>query len=229
MAGVPTECVNLTEDPATDIEFERDVIPLLEPLRRRAIHLTSVVDAEDLLQETLLKAYAGRHSFQPGTNLRAWLYRIMTNTYISNYRTRKRQPAQCPTALITDRQLAAHAARKPAGLSSAEDQALATLTDPELKAAMQALPEQFRTAVYFADVAGLSYKEIAAIMESEQGTVCSRISRGRKQLRNLLTEPAGQRRAQVHHRHRTPQIRCVGVSPGRDTQPDEDNSSPARG
>jgi RNA polymerase sigma-70 factor, ECF subfamily len=175
--------------------FERDLISLLEPLHRRAIRMTSApADAEDLLQETVLKAYAGRRSFQPRTNLKAWLFRIMTNTYISSYRTKKRQPAQYPTDQLTDQQLVASAAHRPAGLWSAEDQALATLPDPQIKAAMQALPEQFRIAVYFADVAGFSYKEIAAIMDTEEGTVSSRLNRGRQQLRNLLTDSPSQRR-----------------------------------
>ena len=202
MARPRTECASLTEDPTSAAHFERDVIPLLEPLRRRAIHMTSTIaDAEDLLQETLLKAYAGRRSFQPETNLKAWLFRIMTNTYINGYRTKKRQPAQYPTDHITDRQLAASAARA-AGLWSAEDQALATLPDPQIKAAMQALPEQFRIAVYFADVAGFSYKEIAAIMETEQGTVSSRINRGREQLRRLLIDSPSTRRPVGRFSHR---------------------------
>ena len=153
---------------------------------------STIADAEDLLQETLLRAYAGRHSFQPETNLKAWLSRIMTNTCISSYRAKKRQPAQCPIDQITDRQYAS-AAHRSAGLWSAEDHALATLSDPHVKAAMEALPEQFRTAVYFADVAGFTYKEIAAIMETEQGTVSSRISRGREQLRSLLTDSHSRR------------------------------------
>jgi RNA polymerase sigma-70 factor (ECF subfamily) len=172
----------------SDAHFERDVIPLLEPLRRRAIRITSAPpDAEDLLQETLLKAYAGRHSFQSGTDLQAWLFRIMINTYISSYRTKKRQPAQCASDQVSDQQMAASAARRPAGLWSAEDHVFATLPDPHIKAAMQALPEQFRIAVYFADVVGFSYKEIAAMMDTGQGTVCSRVHRGRKQLRHLLS------------------------------------------
>jgi RNA polymerase sigma-70 factor (ECF subfamily) len=190
------------------------VIPLLEPLRRRAIHMTSsIADAEDLLQETLLKAYAGRRSFQPETNLKAWLFRIMTNTYISNYRTKKRQPAQYSTDQITDRQLAASAAHQSAGLWSAEEQALATLPDPQIKAAMQALPEQFRIAVYFADIAGFSYKEIAAIMETEQGTVSSRINRGRERLRHLLVDSPSRRRPQGGSRHRTVRPNDVPLSP----------------
>ena len=189
MAPARTERGSPTGDPAIATRFERDVIPLIEPLRRRAIRFTSTsADAEDLLQETLLKAYAGRHSFQQGTNLSAWLFRIMTNTYINGYRHKKRQPAQCPTDHLSDRQLAASAAHLPAALWSAEDQALATLADPRIKAAMQALPEKFRIAVYFADVAGFSYKEIAGIMDTEEGTVSSRISRGRQRLRTLLTD-----------------------------------------
>ncbi|KAA0078807.1 sigma-70 family RNA polymerase sigma factor [Mycolicibacterium sp. P9-64] len=189
MAAGRTECVSPAEDSAIAVRFERDVIPLIEPLRRRAIRFTSAsADADDLLQETLLKAYAGRHSFQQGTNLSAWLFRIMTNTYISSYRHKKRQPAQCPADQLSDRQLVASAAHLPDALWSAEDQALATLADPRIKAAMQALPEKFRIAVYFADVAGFSYKEIAGIMDTEEGTVSSRISRGRQRLRTLLTD-----------------------------------------
>ncbi|MFG1932635.1 sigma-70 family RNA polymerase sigma factor [Mycobacterium sp. NPDC048908] len=189
VAVTHSERVTLTKHLGGGAHFERDVTPLLEPLRRRAIRITSAQpDAEDLLQETLLKAYAARHSFKSGTDLKAWLFRIMTNTYISSYRAKKRQPMQCGTDQITDRQLAASAARRPAGLWSAEDHALATLPDPHIQAAMQALPEQFRIAVYFADVAGFSYKEIAAIMDIEQGTVCSRIHRGRRRLRNLLSD-----------------------------------------
>ena len=214
MAHARAEGASLTEDPSSAAHFERDVIPLLEPLRRRAIRMTyAPADAEDLLQETVLKAYAGRHSFQPGTNLKAWLLRIMTNTYISSYRTNKRRPVQYPTDQITDQQLVASAAHRPAGLWSAEDQALATLPDPQIKAAMQALPEQFRIAVYFADVEGLSYKEIAAIMDTQRGTVSSRINRGREQLRRLLTDSPNQRRAQERSRHRTGRPNDVQLSP----------------
>lgn len=189
MAHERTEYVGHTANSTSPAHFERDVIPLLEPLRRRAGQMTTTsADAEDLVQETLLKAYAGRNSFQPETNLKAWLFRIMTNTYINSYRTKKRRPEQYPTDQITDRQLASCASHRSAGLSSAEDQALAALPDPQIKAAMQALPEQFRIAVYFADVAGFSYKEIATIMKTEQGTVSSRISRGREQLRSLLID-----------------------------------------
>jgi RNA polymerase sigma-70 factor (ECF subfamily) len=181
----------VTDDLTTAGSFERDLIPLIEPLRRRAIQMTNAIaDAEDLMQETLLKAYAGRNSFQPQTNLRAWVFRIMTNTYIGGYRTKKRRPVQYSIDEVTDRQLAASTAHRSAGLRSAEDQAIAALPDLRIRAAMQALPEQFRTAVYFADVAGMSYKEIAAVMDTEEGTVCSRLSRGRKHLRDLLADAA---------------------------------------
>lgn len=225
MTRARIECATLTEDPARSLHFERDVIPLLEPLRKRAIQMSSALaDAEDLLQETLLKAYAGRDSFQPETNLKAWLFRIMTNTYINSYRTRKRRPAQYPTDQVTDRQLAASAAHGSAALWSAEDQALATLADPQIKAAMQALPEQFRVAVYFADVLGFSYKEIAAITETEQGTVSSRISRGREQLRNMLIDSPSRRRPPggLHHRtvppERRPTVSDANLGPAADSR-----------
>lgn len=144
------------------------------------------------MQETMVNAYAGLRAFEPGTNLNAWLRRIMTNTYISSYRRQKRRPTQHPTGEISDRHLAASAPRTPGGLRSAEDQALEMLPDPYLRTAMMALPEQFRVAVYFADVAGYSYKEIAAMTDTRQGTVGSRLNRGRKQLRDLLFDsPAG--------------------------------------
>lgn len=170
-------------------QFESAVVPLLEPLYRQALRMTSNrADAEDLVQETVLNAYAGRRAFEPGTNFTAWLRRIMINTYISSYRRQKRRPAEHPTSEITDQQLAASASRTPEGLPSAEEQALEMLPDSYLKTAMMFLPEQFRIAIYFADVAGYSYKEIAAMMDTRQGTVSSRLNRGRKQLRDLLCD-----------------------------------------
>jgi RNA polymerase sigma-70 factor, ECF subfamily len=209
VTSVRTEFDSLTEHSDTPAHFERDVIPLLEPLRGRAIQITSTIaDAEDLLQETLLKAYAGRRSFERGTNLKAWLFRIMTNASISSYRAKQRRPAQYPTDEITDRQLAASAAHRSAGLWSAEDHVLATLPDPQIKAAMQALPEQFRIAVYFADVEGFSYKEIAEIMGTETGTVSSRINRGREQLRKLLIDSPSRRRPHGWSRPAEPTSYC---------------------
>lgn len=190
MGRVRGECTKVPDN-LLSAQFESAVIPLLEPLYRQALRMTSNrTDAEDLVQETLLNAYAGLRAFEPGTNLNAWLRRIMTNTYINTYRRQKRRPTQHPTGEITDRQLVAGAPREPGGLRSAEDQALEMLPNPNLKAAMMGLPEQFRMAVYFADIAGYSYKEIAAMTGTQQGTVSSRINRGRKQLRDLLFDPS---------------------------------------
>ena len=121
--------------------FERDAIPMLDQLYGGALRMTrNPADAEDLLQETMVKAYAGFRSFKEGTNLKAWLYRILTNTYINSYRKRQRQPAEYPTEEITDWQLASTAEHSSTGLRSAEVEALEGLPDNEIKEALQALP-----------------------------------------------------------------------------------------
>jgi RNA polymerase sigma-70 factor (ECF subfamily) len=174
-------------------KFERDVVSMRDPLYRHAYRLSrNHEDAEDLVQDTMMKAYAAFHTFRVGTNLKAWLFRILTNSYINAYRKSKREPARCATDEVTDHGLAkAYSHAIPAGMRSSEDQALELLPDNEIKAAMQALPQQFRDVVYYADVAGYRYSEIASIMNTPKGTVVSRLWRGRKRLRALLGDGVG--------------------------------------
>jgi RNA polymerase sigma-70 factor, ECF subfamily len=173
--------------------FEREVLPMRDFLYRHAFCMSNNhADAEDLVQETMARAYAGFGSFQSGTNLKAWLFRIVTNNYINGYRKKRRQPTQYSTEHVTDQHLAeAYARATPAGRRSAEDQALDALPDNDIKAAMDALPRQFRAVVYYADVEGFRYKEIAAIMNIPHGTVMSQLHRGRSRLRRLLGQRVG--------------------------------------
>jgi RNA polymerase sigma-70 factor (TIGR02947 family) len=171
--------------------FACEAEPLFDVLSRGARRLArSDADAEDLLQDTLLHAYAGFRSFREGSNLKAWLFRILYNRWVSTYRYKQARPAEVSVDAITEWDLASSATRLPAGPRSAEAEVLDALPNSAIKAAMDSLPPGFRAAVYYADIQGYTYAETAAMLNIPMGTVMSRVSRGRQRLRIVLAHLA---------------------------------------
>ena len=187
------------QEPDAERRFEQDVIPFLGQLYPAALRMTrNPSDAEDLVQETFAKAYAAFHQFMPGTNLRAWMHRILANTFINSYRKKRREPLQAlSTDFHEDWQVGADPLAAP--VRSAEAEALDRLADSEILRALRELPEEFRVAVYLADIEGYPYREIAEIMGTPIGTVMSRLHRGRGKLRQKLAAYAPKARAGRPH------------------------------
>ena len=171
--------------------FEKEALPYLDQLYGAAMRLTrNTHDAEDLVQEAYAKAFASFHQYTQGTNIKAWLYRILNNTFISGYRKSKRQPQHTYTTDMEDWHEYAASTHMSSGLDSAETEALENMEDSDVRQALEKLPSDRQMIVYLADVEGFSYQEIAEIMNIPMGTVMSRLHRARRQLRSLLTDYA---------------------------------------
>ena len=193
-AGQAVPAAPAGRDEERQARFADEALPHLGQLRAAATAMTrNPHDAEDLVQETYTKAYASFQQFREGTNARAWLLRILTNTFINGYRRRQREPARVSTTGLEDWQFTQGWTGDGAAPRSAEDMALDRLPDPEVFRAMRELPRDFRTAVYLADMEGFSYREVADIMHCPVGTVMSRLHRARGQLRAMLRDQAAER------------------------------------
>ena len=181
------------DDPALRERFEREVLPLLPNLYSAALRMTcNPADAEDLVQETYLRAYRGFSGFEEGTNLRAWMYRILTNTFINSYRKKQREPVTVQEDDLDEWYL--YDKLGESGVEpSAEAEVIRSMPDEDVQRALEALPEGFRLAVLLADVEGFSYKEIAEILGIPIGTVMSRLHRGRRALEKALWERVRER------------------------------------
>lgn len=178
-------------DTDVQLRFTKEAMPLLDQLYGGALRMTrNPQDAEDLVQETYLKAFNAFDRFTPGTNMKAWLYRIMTNTYINSYRKKQRRPHETSTEDVTDHQLYTTSSHDSTGLESAEVEALKGMPNSRISEAFDQLNEDYRMVVYMADVEEMAYKEIAEALEIPLGTVMSRLHRGRKQLRAMLKDVA---------------------------------------
>lgn len=191
--SVETVDVSRESNDERKARFEREAMQYIDQLYAAALRMArNQADAQDLVQEAYTKAFSAFHQYKPGTNLKAWLYRILTNTYINLYRKRQREPHQANTDSVEDWQLVQASAHTSSGLKSAESEALDHLPDSDVKNALQSLPEDFRMAVYYSDVEGFAYKEIAEILDIPIGTVMSRLHRGRRMLREQLAEYASE-------------------------------------
>ncbi|RKS06303.1 RNA polymerase sigma-70 factor (ECF subfamily) [Nocardiopsis sp. Huas11] len=193
-----TSTTGETRDDEQTLDFATAVTPFADQLYPTALRMTrNPADAEDLVQETFAKAFANFHQFRAGTNLRAWLYRILTNTFINGYRKKQREPRQETTDEIKDWQLAAAEAHTSSGMRSAENEVLDHLPDSDIKQALARLPEEFQEVIYLVDIEGYAYKEVAARMGTPLGTVMSRLHRARRQLREMLADYGRERGMRV--------------------------------